>query len=250
MSLDNLRVVLVRPKGSANVGSVARAMKNMGLSDLVLVQPALTDRFWSEAMAAHAEDVLRDQRTADSLLEATADCGLVVGTTAHSTQYRSATESPRQGAAEIAAAAVENRVALVFGPEDHGLSNEDLKLCHRLLCIPTHPGYASLNLAQAVMVCCYEMFLAVGDHATPAPKLAAADAAAFMFERLQQSLLTIGFLKPENPEHIMYSIRRMLGRAQMDDRDVSIWLGIARQIEWYASQPHTASPAAAVTSST
>jgi len=242
MSLANLRIVLVRPKGSANVGSVARAMKNMGLSDLALVQPALTDRFWSEAMAVHAEDVLRAHRAYDSLAAATGDCGLVVGTTAHDGPYRGATQSPRDAAPALFATAGSNRVALVFGPEDHGLSNDDLKLCQQLLTIPTAPAYPSLNLAQAVMVCCYEMLLASGTNATPAPPLAPAAHTGFVLDRLQQALLTIGFLKPNNAEHIMHSIRRMLGAAEMDDRDVSIWLGIARQIEWYAAAPSSPPP--------
>lgn len=238
MSLSNFRVVLLRPKGSANVGSVARAMKNMGLSDLALVQPALTDRFWSEAMAVHAEDVLRAHRACESLADATADCGVVVGTTAHDGPYRAGACSPRAAAAELVSAARSNRIALVFGPEDHGLSNEDLKLCHRLLTIPTDSAYPSLNLAQAVMVCCYELFLAASAPGAAATAIAPAQHTGFVFQRLQEALLEIGFLKPDNAEHVMYSIRRMLGAAQMDDRDVSIWLGIARQIEWYANHPN------------
>ena len=243
MPLSNFRVVLLRPKGSANVGSVARAMKNMGISDLALVQPALTDRFWSEAMAVHAEDVLRAHRSYTSLAEATADCGVVVGTTAHDGPYRASARAPRAAAVELVAAAQSNRIALVFGPEDHGLSNEDLKLCHQLLTIPADPGYPSLNLAQAVMVCCYELYLASSAPAEAATTLAPAQHASFVFQRLQEALLAIGFLKPDNTEHIMYSIRRMLGAAHMDDRDVSIWLGIARQIEWYTNRPSCESQA-------
>ncbi len=252
MSLANIRIVLVRPRGSANVGSVARAMKNMGLSDLALVQPALTDRFWSEAMAVHAEDVLRSHRSFDSFAEATADCGIVAGTTAHDGPYRTSLQTPRQAAPALLAAAASNRVAVVFGPEDHGLSNDDLKSCQLLLTIPTAPAYPSLNLAQAVMVCCYELQLAVGDAVRAdgsadigsETALASASHTRFALERLQEALLTIGFLKPNNTDHMMYSIRRMLGSAHMDERDVSIWLGIARQIEWLAgcAQSHDESP--------
>ena len=236
MSLRNIRIVLVRPRGAANVGAVARAMKNMGLQELVLVQPAVMHAFWSKAMAVHADDVLQRLRQVDSLSAAVADCGLVVGTTCRDGLYRAAAEPPRAVAARMVATAVASRVALVFGPEDHGLNNQDLKACHQLICIPTDLGYPSLNLAQAVMVCCYELFLAAqGEHATAqdAVPAAPADRVEFMFQRLQSAFLSIGFLHPDNPDHIMFALRRMLGRAQMEERDVRIWLALARQIEWF-----------------
>jgi len=233
MLLETVRIVLVRPRGAANVGAVARAMKNMGLRDLVLVQPAPMGSFWSRAMAAHADDVLRGMRRTESLHDAVGDCGLVVGTTCRGGLYRVAAESPRAAAPRIVAAAHANRVALVFGPEDHGLSNVDLKACHQLVTIPTAADYASLNLAQAVLVCCYEIFLASQAQATARPVLAPADRVAFMFQRLQDAFLSIGFLLADNPDHIMFALRRMLGRAELEERDVRIWLALARQIEWF-----------------
>ena len=280
MSLRNIRIVLVRPQGAANVGAVARAIKNMGLRELVLVRPAraamggasasplgdasntaalsetnpalrgvvsasgcadqLTDvpppdaaPFWSKAMAVHADDVLSQARRCDSLEEAVADCGLVVGTTRRDGLYRAAAESPRALAPRLVAAATSNRVALVFGPEDHGLSNDDLKACQQLICIPSDPAYASLNLAQAVMVCCYELFIAANGDPENVPVLAPAQRVALMFDRLQTAFLSIGFLHANNPEHIMFDFRRLLGRAQLEERDVRILLGLARQIEWY-----------------
>jgi tRNA/rRNA methyltransferase len=280
MSLSNIRIVLVRPRGAGNVGAVARAMKNTGLRELVLVRPALAvsnslpltdvpDRgvrsepmgavsdvegangpskrmpdgtpFWAKAMAVHADDVLKGVRQVDSLAAAVADCGLVVGTTCRDGLYRAAAEPPRAVATRVLAAAAANRVAVVFGPEDHGLSNADLKACHQLIIIPTAPAYPSLNLAQAVMVCCYELFVAAhtgqpdaARTATrPAPVLATAQRVALMFRRLQAAFLSIGFLHPDNPDHIMYAFRRMLGRAQMEERDVRILLALARQIEWF-----------------
>ena len=237
MPLENVRVVLVRPRGAANVGAVARAMKNMGLRDLVLVQPARMNSFWTTAMAVHADDVLRHVRRADSLSAAVADCGLVIGTTRRDGLYRAAAQSPRAAAAEILAAAESNHVALVFGPEDHGLSNDDLKACQRLITIPAAAAYPSLNLAQAVLVCCYEVFLAAsGRHESApalAPALAPAERVEFMFERLQTAFLSIGFLHADNPDHIMFAFRRLLGRAQMEERDVRILLALARQIEWF-----------------
>jgi tRNA/rRNA methyltransferase len=234
MSLANIRIVLVRPRGAANVGAVARAMKNMGVDDLVLVRPALVGTFWSTAMAVHADDVLQRMRRFDSLPEAVADCALVVGTTSRGGLYRAAAESPRVAAPRLLATAAANRVALVFGPEDHGLSNQDLKVCHQLIMIPTASDYASLNLAQAVMVCCYELALAAqGEQPAALPVLASAGRIEQMFQRLQTAFLKIGFLHADNPDHIMFAFRRMLGRAQIEERDVRILLALARQIEWY-----------------
>jgi len=234
MSLRNVRVVLVRPQGSANVGSVARAMKNMGLDDLALVQPAFTDPFLAEAMAVHAADVLASQRVFASLPLAIADCGLVIGTTAHAGPYRREARPPRALAGEIVATAATQKVALVFGPEDHGLSNDDLKHCPRVLTIPTSHEYTSLNLAQAVLVCCYELHLAAQETVAAAMPRVSAEQLARLFEQLETALQRIGFLKADSGEHVMYSLRRMLGSVAMDERDLRIWLGIARQISWCA----------------
>ena len=238
MPLSNIRVVLVRPRGAANVGAVARAMKNMGLRELVLVRPASMNSFWAKAMAAHAEDVLRNVRQTETLGAAVGDCGLVVGTTCRGGPYRVAPEPPRIAAPHIVAAAAANRVALVFGPEDHGLSNEDLTACHRLIAIAADPAYQSLNLAQAVLVCCYELYLASTGEARSSPELAAAEQVELMFQKLQAALCSIGFLHADNPDHIMYAFRRFLGRAELEPRDVNILLGLARQIEWFGSGGH------------
>jgi tRNA/rRNA methyltransferase len=127
-------------------------------------------------------------------------------------------------------------VALVFGPEDSGLSNEDLRCCHQLVTIPTDPAYASLNVAQAVLLCCYEVFLAAQGAVTAAPRpLAVAERQELMYEKLKRALLKVGFLHGDNPDHIMFALRRILGRAGLEERDVRILLGMARQIAWYAS---------------
>jgi tRNA/rRNA methyltransferase len=235
-TLDAVRVVLVRPQGAANVGAAARAMKNMGVRELTLVRPDLRRRFWAHAMAARAGDVLDRARTVDSLPEAVADCRLVVGTTCRGGLYRSAAEPPEAVAADVIDVARHGPVALVFGPEDHGLTNSDLKCCHRLITIPAAGEYPSLNLGQAVLLCCYVLRRAacaghaVGPRVSPAP---AADV-GFALDRLQESLLRIGFLNPDNPDHIMFAFRRIFGRAGLEARDVRIILGLARQIDWYA----------------
>jgi len=124
-------------------------------------------------------------------------------------------------------------VAVVLCPEDHGLSNEDLNHCLQLVVIPSDTGYQSLTLGQAVRVCGYELFLAANGTAARVPALAPAERVERMFQHLQSAFLSIGFLHRDNPDHIMFALRRLLGRAQMEERDVRILLGLARQIEWF-----------------
>lgn len=234
--LNNLRIVLVRPRYSGNVGAVARAMRNMGITDLALVSPSRLCRDVADTMAVHARDVLDVMQVHSSLRAAVADCGLVVGTTCRPGLYREGAVTPRALAPHIVATAVDNRVALVFGPEDSGLANEELRFCHQLVTIPTDRAYASLNLAQAVLLCCYEVFIVAQDEPVAAPRpLAVAERQELMYEKLKTALLKIGFLHGDNPEHIMFALRRLLGRAGLEDRDVRILLGLARQLEWYAT---------------
>jgi len=233
--LSNIRVVLVEPRGSGNIGSVARAMKNMGLSDLAIVGKARTQSFWARAMAVHAREILAAVKRCTTLREAVADCGLVVGTTCRPGLYRSHARSPREVATEIVSAACEQKAALVFGPEDHGLSNRDLQYCQRLVTIPTHKEYPSLNVAQAVVICLYEIFLAAVEQ-VPKESIerASAEQIEQLFDRMRRALLNIGFLDPQNPDHLLLALRRLLGRAGLEERDVRILSGLFRQIEWYA----------------
>lgn len=237
----NLRIVLVRPQYSGNIGAVARAMGNFSLGDLALVSPAPLHRDQAEMMAVHARDILDRMHIHTSVQEAIADCGLVVGTTCRSGLYREETVAPRALAPHISATATTNRVALVFGCEDSGLSNDELRHCHRLMMIPTDTAYPSLNVAQAVLVCCYEVFLAsrlTSQEDTPTPQrpLAVAEQQELMYEKLKHALLKVGFLHKDNPEHIMFAFRRIFGRAGLEERDVRILLGMARQIDWYATR--------------
>lgn len=236
--LRAIRVVLVRPRGAANVGAVARAMRNTGLSELIMVGPVVQHRFLARGMAVHARDLLDRARTVDSLADAIGDCSLVVGTTCRGGLYRSFTETPEAIAGEIVSRAARGPVAIVFGQEDHGLTNDDLRFCQRLIAIPTAPEYPSLNLAQAVLVICYELRRVAfgGRFERPPRDLAPAADVEFALARLQESFLRIGFLKAENPDHIMFALRRIFGRAGLEPRDVRILLGLARQIEWYARE--------------
>jgi tRNA/rRNA methyltransferase len=233
--LGNIRVVMVRPRGSGNIGSVARAMKNTGLAELAIVGKARTRSFWARAMAVHGREILSQARCVESLRQAVGDCHLVIGTTCRSGLYRKHSQSPRDLAPKILAAARQGKVALVFGPEDHGLSNKDLEPCQLLLTIPTHPDYSSLNIAQAVVICLYEIYAAsLGAPAESEVRRAPAEQVERLFDRMRASMLKIGFLDSENPEHMLLAFRRMLGRAGLEETDVRILTGLFRQIEWYA----------------
>lgn len=241
--MDNVRIVLVRPQGAENVGAAARAMKNMGLRQLVLVEPAFRNRAAAAGMAVHARDVLDASRTVASLAEALADCRFVVGTTCREGLYRAGARPPHELAPLIAARARGGPVALVFGPEDRGLTNEDLKLCQHLITIDADPGYSSLNLAQAVLLCCYELRRAtVAGPPEDDLDLAPAIEIEHTLERLKAAFLRIGFLHRDNPEHIMFAFRRIFGRAGLERRDARILMGLARQIEWYARDGATRAP--------
>jgi TrmH family RNA methyltransferase len=242
MGLERVRVVLVRPQQAGNVGAAARAMKNMGLRHLVLVAPAAHDLRAATTMAVHAGDVLADHATAATLADAVAGCGLVVGTSGRARTSVPDAAAPRALAPTILAASVHNDVALVFGPEDHGLSNDDLGLCDRVLTIPASADYPSLNLAQAVLLCAYELFVA----AAPAPTervLAPRARVELLLAKLEGALGAIGYLQPDSAAHMMRTLRRLLGRAALDEREVQALLGVAHQIAW-AARRRAAGPAA------
>ncbi|HEY2920304.1 MAG TPA: RNA methyltransferase [Candidatus Binatia bacterium] len=236
--LDHLRIVMVRPRGSGNIGSVARAMKNIGAGELAIVGKARTQSFWARAMAVHGRDILAHAQCYASIREAIADCTMVVGTTCRSGLYRSHSQTPREVAPAIVSAAVKGKVALLFGPEDHGLSNKDLEHCQLLVTIPTHPDYPSLNVAQAVVVCLYEIYLASLAPMENDDRIQRAEAEHVerLFDIMRFSLLKIGFLDSENPEHMLLAFRRIFGRAGLEDKDVRILTGMFRQIEWYAKE--------------
>jgi tRNA/rRNA methyltransferase len=234
--LSNIRVVMVRPRGSGNIGSVARAMKNTGVTELAIVGSARTRSFWARAMAVHGRDILSQAKCYGSIREAIADAALVIGTTCRSGLYRKHSEAPRELAPQVVAAAQTGKAALLFGPEDHGLSNKDLEHCQLLISIPAHPDYSSLNVAQAVMICLYEIYLASLSPPETTIQRAAAEDVERLFDRMRTSLLKIGFLDSQNPEHMLLAFRRILGRAGLEDKDVRILTGLFRQIEWYADQ--------------
>lgn len=233
--------VLVRPQSSGNVGAAARALKNMGFADLRLVAPDNYHPRAARAMAVHAGDVLAAARTYPDLSAALADRTLVIGATARGGPYRAEARAPRECAPQIVAASAANRIAMVFGPEDFGLTNDDLKCCQRLITIPTAAEYTSLNLAQAVLLVAYELRAAATAQPDPpaGDQFAAAAELDAMLGRFEQALITIGFVPEDLPDHIMFAFRALLGRGGVLPRELDILNGLARQIRWFAEGGHT-----------
>jgi tRNA/rRNA methyltransferase len=236
---DKFVFVLVRPKSAGNIGAAARALANMGFADLRMVAPAVSPTSPEAlAMAVHGRGVLERARLFASLAEALEDCTLSVGTTCRGGLYRSSVRPLHESASELVSLSASNRVALVFGPEDTGLTNREIRFCQRLVTIATAPEYASLNLAQAVLVVAYELMMAARRDAqcapTAAPDLAPVADVDAMLERMKDALLALGFLPENNPEHIMFALRGVFGRSGLSRREVDILNGIASQARWAA----------------
>jgi tRNA/rRNA methyltransferase len=233
-ALTNIRVVLVEPQHPGNIGAVARAMKNMALAQLVLVHPADHLALEARMMAMHALDILQQARIVATLAEAVGDAGYVVGTTRRLGKTRQAHLSPRSIAPRLLGLAEANPVALVFGREDSGLTNEELQRCHELVSIPAHPQFGSLNLAQAVLLVCYELYMATATVPRAVPKkLATAAELERLHTQVHRVLARVGFLHGSNPDRIMGYFRRFVARHGLGSRDVKIFLGVFRQIGWY-----------------
>ncbi len=237
-----ITIVLVRPLFSGNLGSVARAMKNMGLKELFLIEPeALPRDSEAKKMAAHAKDVLHEAKIFPELKTALQDFDLVVGTSRRKGKERSNWTTPREFGKLSREISAEKRIAILFGPEDSGLSNEEVALCQKIVEIPSHPDFPSLNLAQAVMVMAYECFtaqLATDAQASPqkAAKSAKIESLENLYEDLGELLLEIGFLREENPKHLMRLLRHFFNRAQPTEKEVKIFRGIFRQLRWWKQQ--------------
>jgi len=227
--------VLVETSHPGNIGAAARAMKTMCLSELVLVNPGEFPHPDASARASGAADLLERARVTATLDEALAGCTLVAGTSARRRGLGPPELMPRDCVAQVyAAAAAGQQVALVFGRERTGLTNEELGRCHMLVNIPSNPEYGSLNLAAAVQVLGYEWMLARG--ATPAAREddttpATADEMERLYEHLESAALASGFLDPENPKHLMRRLRRLFNRAQPDQNEVHILRGLLTALQ-------------------
>ena len=240
-ALDNIKVVLVGTLYSGNVGSACRAMANMGIRKLVLAAPNIQNG-WDEGerMAVHADDVLHNRQEFETFEEAVADCVAVVGTTARGGLYRQHVKAPRDCAADLLALAETGPVALVFGREDKGLLNEEIAQCTHLIRIPVDEGYTSINLAQAVLITCYEMFTASGSYQPPHEKAPPAPQAQKqqLMKNWQIMLRDIGFIADDKQtEHMMQGIHRIFSRGVFTRDDAAIMLGVARQALWAHRNP-------------
>ena len=253
MTLANIRIILVEPAGALNVGSVARVMKNMGLHQLWLVNPHCNPKA-SEArqMAVHGIDVLESAQQVATLPEALQGCQRAIATTARTRHLPTTLEPPRLALPWL----LENNItsALIFGPEDRGLSNDELNYAQRFVCIPANPEYPSLNLAQAVAVCCYELFQLASPSpssppsspsppspssppsptasSSPPSPTASLDAIEAYFQHLEAVLLKIGYLHPHTATSRMEKFRRLYYRAMLTPEEVAMLRGILRQTEW------------------
>ena len=245
-SMDNIRVVLVGPMYGGNVGAVCRAMANMGLRELAVVAPRPLNVNEAHMMACHAAHLFDRRREFDTLAEAVADCGAVAGATVRPGLYRRHAKTPRELAPELLARSAGGRVALVFGREDKGLTNEELALCSHVVRIPTSRRFASLNVSQAVVICAYELFVASGAYEPPVEKSpeASSDLRERMFGMWREMLSTVGFMKDDKADHMMMGVRRVMSRGALTSDDVRIMMGVARQAQ-RAAQHAGPAPAAA-----
>ncbi|MCW8829900.1 MAG: tRNA (cytosine(32)/uridine(32)-2'-O)-methyltransferase TrmJ [Gammaproteobacteria bacterium] len=237
--LENIRIVLVNTSHPGNIGAAARAMKNMGLSKLVLVDPVDHPTYEAYSRAAGADDVLGAAVVVKTLAEAVAGCSWVMGTSARERTVQWPMMQPRECAEETMKQAAQAEAAIVFGRERTGLTNEELEQCHALVNIPTNPDYSSLNVAAAVQVLSYELRLAAlaslaiaepvsgevaAKHQDDLP--ATADQVDGMYQHLYQMLEDVKFFGTSNPEIVMRRLKGLFNRAQVTIREVSILRGI------------------------
>ncbi len=223
--------MLVGTTHPGNIGAAARAMKVMGLERLYLVSPLKFPSSEATAMASSADDVLENAVTVDSFMDAIAGCSLVLGTTARLRSLPQPLLDPRTAAGRVASEAGQHELALVFGREKSGLSNEEAKHCHALINIPTSERYSSLNLAQAVQILAYEVHLALlgggpGETLPADWQPVAHERLEIYFQRLEESLLAIRFLNPDQPKRLMQRLRRLYLRARPDENEFNILSGI------------------------
>lgn len=231
----SIRIVLTGIAHPGNIGSAARAMKTMGLERLCLVAPQRFPATEATVMAAGADDVLGRVQVFDDVRSAVADCGLVVGTTVRARHLSWRTLEPREAAREIVAAAATSEVAVLFGAERSGLTNEEIDLCQRLVTIPTGGPYASLNVAMAVQVVAYEILLAGRAGPTDATAgsipLASATEMERFFAHLEEVLEEVDFRDRTGEGHLMARLRRLFTRTVLDQNEVNILRGILTSVQ-------------------
>lgn len=247
--LDNVRIVLVNTSHPGNIGAVARAMKNMGLRQLYLVSPQQYPHDEATWRASNAVDVLDGAVVVDTFEQAIADCGLVVGTSARERAIPWPLLDPRRACAQVYREAVRQPVALVFGREDRGLTNEELQKCQLHIHIPSNPEYSSLNIGMAVQVLAYEMRMvhvadtlpdsAMADWDFP---FAGAEDVERFFAHLETALAEMGFLKADAPKQTVARLRRMFQRTRLDAMEINMLRGILSSAQYWVRQARGEGP--------
>ena len=235
--LDAIRIVLVNTSHPGNIGASARAMKNMGLSQLYLVAPVSFPHADATARASGADDVLARATVCETLDEALAGCGLVFGASARLRSLPWPLEEPREAARQMLVASDKAPVALVFGREHSGLSNDELESCNALVHIPCNEDFSSLNIAAAVQVLSYEIQLAAREGVTEVAddsEPATADEIERLYTHLEETLQLLEFLDPQNPRQLMRRLRRLYNRARLEHTEVNILRGILTAAQKHA----------------
>ncbi len=231
----SIRIVLVETSHPGNIGAAARAMKNMGLTELHLVRPVLFPHAEAIARASGADDVLLAAQVHDRFEDAITDCGLVVGTSARQRHLSWDLVEPRECASQVVAASRLESVALVFGAERTGLTNNELSLCNLLVTIPTHPDYSSLNVAMAVQLLAYEVWMQSRAGVPPTPErdvpLATNEEMTRLYAHIEQVLNEIDFQDRTGGGYLMARIRRLFNRAQVDQNEMNILRGILTAVQ-------------------
>lgn len=233
--LNNIRIVLINTSHPGNIGSVARAMKTMGLQDLHLVSPQQFPHQKAYELSSNASDILDAATVTATLDEAIADCTFVVGTSARSRVIPWPVITPRVLADKIKQDAVHHPIAILFGCEQTGLTNDELQRCHVHVQIPANPAYTSLNIAAAVQIIAYELYVASLEHQiddeTWDYRFATAQEMELFFSHLEQVLVAVDFLKLSNPRKLMTRLRRLFLRARLDENEMNIMRGILTAVE-------------------
>jgi TrmH family RNA methyltransferase len=248
--LDRIVVVLWEPQDDINIGNTVRACKNFGVSDIRLVRPKSADPKRISISAPKADDIISKIQRCDDLSEALEGCVYVIGTTARPREQQRVFTEPRGAASKALEMAEEGEVAFVFGREDSGLPNTVLDRCHSVVTIPTRPDYSSLNLGQAVLLNMWEVFRQATGVAVEEPDVAvgrpdsehppaSVETMEYMFGVVEAVLDEVGFFKTPSNEHIMRTVRDVLRRAGLDQREQALWFGIFRTIEKYIGRDDT-----------
>jgi len=232
--LKSFFVVLDRPRIPENIGAAARVACNMGMGGLIVVAPENPEPERMLKMATHkAAHLVEGMKVYPDLQAALSNFGYIVGTTARTGGVRKPILTPREVATGLFQFAAHNKIALVFGSEERGLTNREIQFCHQLVKIPT-AEFSSLNLAQAVMVICYEIHLATFQPSERVcPSLATSTELELMYEKVKDILIKISFIQPENPDHWMMNIRRFFSRIGLRSKEVNLIMGLCRQVKWY-----------------